>query len=446
MYLAYGSAQAGLSSVEIFVRLHLMIFFTDTLGLSPVAAGWSLALGVMGGALLDPLVGRLSDQSRSRWGRRRAFMLPGGAALVIAIVALFHLHEIDGAGLRFVAASAVFVIYNAAYTVFHIPYMALGGDLARDRHEVTKFFAWRLGLGGIGAVLGASLPLVLQVGFGIRNEESRYSTEGLALAGWVLLTVVGTVASTRENKFAPIAHAPWRREWRDLRANKPLWPYWWCFVVANFALVVNSSVAIYFYRYRLRLDETSINVILASYVAVFLVSLPLWTYLSRRFGKLSALRAGTFALGVIVVVSYPLMPVGCFWIPFAVGVVTGVFSGVIVLMDSILKDIIDYDHLRSRRERAGLHFGVWRIGEKLARGASLLFVGQFLLWIHFAPHRELSEEGSRALATLFGPGVGGLLVITSICLCLYAYGDRRHARVLELLRRRQSPRLKARRS
>lgn len=85
----YGAAELGINGVELLVRVSLLIFYTDVVGLAPALAGYAVALGVLWDALTDPLMGRISDTARFRRGRRRPFIALGALLLAGAVVVLF---------------------------------------------------------------------------------------------------------------------------------------------------------------------------------------------------------------------------------------------------------------------------------------------------------------------------------------------------------------------
>jgi GPH family glycoside/pentoside/hexuronide:cation symporter len=111
--------------------------------------------------------------------------------------------------------------------------------------------------------------------------------------------------------------------------------------------------------------------------------------------------------------------------------------GSVVLLDSLLTDVIDYDQVRTGVQRSGVYFGVWRLGAKTARALAIAGAGLLLEIIGFVPNVTQSVEVSEALAWLFGPGVGMFLVLAALLLWPYRFDETKQRQVRRILQRRE---------
>ena len=225
-------------------------------------------------------------------------------------------------------------------------------------------------------------------------------------------------------------HVELKQSLTQVWRNPTFRPLLLAYIVATFGVAINGALALYYYRYRLLLEEQAVQLILVVFMVVLTLSLVGWVLLSRKLGKLRPLLLGVSLLGFFSCVTYPFFPPGNLWIPLLVGgILLGSCVGSVVLLDSLLTDVIDYDQVRNGVQRSGVYFGVWRLGAKTARALAVAGAGLLLEVIGFVPNTVQSAEVSEALAWLFGPGVGVFLVLAALLLWPYRFDDDKQRQV-----------------
>lgn len=459
--LGYGTAELGLVAVETLLQIYLLKFYNTTVGLPAQWTGLALALAILWDAVSDPIMGGLSDRTRTRWGKRRPYLLPGALGLAVGFVLLFDPPRLESHLFQFFFLLGSYVFVNTAMTVVAVPHLALGGEISFDRDERTEVFGYKRVFATLGSVLGLLLPALVLRALG-GDDVAGAAERSRQLASWLLVgPILGsaaiTVWATRGLDRADPPHAP--RERTTLRAllreqlqatrNPVFVPLLAAFVVAAIGRTLNASTALYYYEFRLGLTEQqTIGGVLLPFFLCFLLSIPGWVLLSRRHGKRVPALIGVGGLGLLTAWVYLVFPSGRLEGPFLMALFGGVLAGAIVLLDSMVADVVDHDELHHGRAREGLYFGVWKMGTKLSRALGLLLAGFLLGWIGF-------EEGAPAqgpavaerLAWLFGPVVGCFFLAGGLVLAFAPLTDARHRRVQSLLaerrRRRARPRLSA---
>ncbi len=158
--VAYAGPAIPLRIMLMQLVVYIPPFYATEMGLEIAAIGAIFFFARSWDALIDPLVGNLSDRTRSRWGRRKPWMAIGTPLLIIALWAFCQPPE--GVGLTYLAASA-FVFY-IAMTAVDIPYMAWGPELSRDYAKRTTIIGYREAGGMLGTVLATALPLFFLAG------------------------------------------------------------------------------------------------------------------------------------------------------------------------------------------------------------------------------------------------------------------------------------------
>jgi GPH family glycoside/pentoside/hexuronide:cation symporter len=164
----------------------------------------------------------------------------------------------------------------------------------------------------------------------------------------------------------------------------------------------------------------------------------MWVALGRRFGKSHPVAFGSLLLGIGTSAVYPMLPAESIVMPLVVSSIgLGSLLGCIVLIDSLVTDVIDFDTVQSRARRSGVYFGVWRFCAKLARGTAIGGTGLMLDLVGFVPYQQQTDGVRTAIAWLFGPGVGVWFVAAAFVLLRYRFDDSKQAQVQRILRRRE---------
>jgi GPH family glycoside/pentoside/hexuronide:cation symporter len=401
-------------------------------------------------------MGGLSDRTRTRWGKRRPYIIPGALGLAAGFVLLFNPPAMDSDLFAFLFLIVTYIFVNTAMTVVAVPHLALGGEISFDRDERTEVFGFRRVMSIFGSLLGLTLPAIVLSALGGEStpeleERSRHLASWL-LAVPIVLSAVLTVWATRgldasdsEPRDAISLRELLRGQLHVLR-NPLFIPLLLAFVVAAVGRAINASIGLYYYEFRLGLsEETTVGSVLLPFFVFFLASIAFWVWVSKRYGKLRPALIGVGGLGALTMVVYPLFPPNSLTGPIGMAVVGGVLAGAIVLLDSMVADVVDHDELKSGRAREGLYFGVWKMGTKLSRAIGLGVAGALLSAIGFegGATTQTDEVGWR-LAILFGPVVGAFFLAGGWILSRAPLTDAKHRRVQALLLRRRATRARRR--
>lgn len=160
--LAYGSGDMGPAIAANIQAFFLLYFFTYAAGLPVGLAGAILAIGRIGDAINDPIIGILSDRTRTRWGRRIPWMLFGAIPFGIILFLQWIIPSFSGdpninKWSLFAYYVAIGIFFNLAYTVVNLPYTALTPELTQDYNERTSLTSFRFAF----SIGGGILSLVL---------------------------------------------------------------------------------------------------------------------------------------------------------------------------------------------------------------------------------------------------------------------------------------------
>lgn len=207
--LAYGAGDMGSALTANILIFFLLYFFTNVAGLPASLAGSILMIGKIGDAINDPIVGLLSDRTRTKWGKRLPWMLAGAIPFGILfflqwIVPQFSDDKVTNDWLLFAYYVLIGVLFNIAYTAINLPYTALTPALTQDYHERTSLNSFRFAF-SIGA--GSILSLILA--FLVLKEYQNAEGEGFLILGIIcaILAIIPTLWCTlriQDRGFQPI--------------------------------------------------------------------------------------------------------------------------------------------------------------------------------------------------------------------------------------------------
>lgn len=445
--IGYGAAEFGLIAVEFLLRLHLLIFYTDVVGLRADFAGYAVSLAIIWDAITDPLMGSISDQTQSRFGKRRPYILVGGITLAFTTVLLFSPPAFLGSQfLKFLFLLVSYILLNTCFTIIAVPHVALGGELTFDRDERTELFGWRFLFFNLGGLFGSVVPGLLLATVEKQSsamKASAYSTASLLIGVMVvfssLITILSTKGLDRPGKRSPSSFqfSTYLASVKTVLQNKLFAVLLSAYIVATIGLSVNSATALYYYKYRLGLNEREIQYVIALFLGVVSISIPLWIWIAQKYGKKWPGFVGVILLGSLITVAYPFLPQKQLFPPMLVAVFAGILTGAVVLLDALVADIVDYDELETGEHREGLYFGFWKMAAKIARAISVAIAGYVLQAIGFVPNQVQTNDVSWKIALLFGPGVGLFFLFGGIIYARLSYTNEDHQRVQQALLERK---------
>ena len=155
--LLYGVGDIGNAVVNSAIQFFLMVFYTDGALIAPALASSALLIGKVWDGINDPLFGWVSDRTRSRFGKRRVYMIFGALPLAIAVILLWRVPAgLSNAG-TFLWIAGTFLLFDTVWTLTNVPYYSLTAELTEDYDERASLTAWRMVLAVPAYIVGAAL-------------------------------------------------------------------------------------------------------------------------------------------------------------------------------------------------------------------------------------------------------------------------------------------------
>ncbi len=437
--LFYGLGDIGFSLTSTLINVYYLLFLTDVVGLRPALAGTAMMVAKQWDWINDPLIGHISDHTRSRWGRRRPFLLFGFVPFGVTFTLLwwkpFFQNQI-GLAAFYVGA---YVLYDTAATFVYMPYFALTPELTPDYDERTTLTTYRMTFSILGSLIAFTLPWVIVGSF--RPENSfRIWLNGVIFAAASATPLLLTFLGTQEHHDPATMPSPSLRESiKALLGNRPFLLSIGLFLLTWLAMSVIQAVLLYFIKYWLHLESQSDAIFAVIFVTALLV-LPLWEWISRHSNKRLAYIGG-IAFWCLVQIALILTGPGTRpVIIFGLAALAGLgVSAAHVLPWAIIPDAIEWDELQTGQRHEGIFYSLLTLMQKAASGLALFLLGMALDWSGYVPHA--ATQSKRALMTIraFTGPVPALLLCGGIALAvLYPISRNDHLAVRRALAQRHS--------
>lgn len=433
--LGYGAADFGGNLFFTATAFVLMNYLTDVVGLAAALAGIALMVGRIWDAFYDPIIGYISDRTKTKMGRRRPFMLGGAIPLFIAMIIMFtNPSLVLGAGISqpvlFVYTMVVYIILCTTYSTVNIPYSSLGPELTTDYHERTSLNGYRFGFAGIGTLLGAglALPIVAMA----PDKNLGFVLMGTIFGAVLLVSTLATVFSVRESDAVrPAQSMGFWETYREVFKNKPYLFILMSYILHILAITIASAIVIYYFKYILGAEDMTTYAMLIL-IGVAILFIPVSVAMSKKIGKKLVYGIGflIMALGLMVM----------FMVGHTLGVAfnlvmmafMGIGMGFLYAMPyAIVADAIEYDYLRTGERREGAFFGIWTWGLKIGQALAAFIMGLTLEAMGYVANLMPQAASAQLGIRLFlGPISAGIFVLAAVVLYFYPITEKRYKEIL----------------
>lgn len=379
--------------------LLLLFYMTAVLGMGPALAGGLLFGAKLFDAIIAPLMGGFSDRFRSRWGRRRPFLLAGAVVSAAAVLFLFNPAPAGGQPLVLWMLSGLLLL-ALGYTLFNVPYIAMPAEMTGSPRERTAIMTWRIAMISLGSTIVGFAPEFARANGGGR---SGYALMGAGLAAVVLIAMATPFfAARRARATVPVAGA--RTEYAVIFRNRPFMLLIAAKVLQLVGLASLFAALLFLFKQVLRIPESTLGAYVGVSTIVTIATMPLWVALGRRYPKRTLYIAGCLLFAALKLTWLLAEPGEPLWAVLLRGALSGLFSGGILLMgQSILPDTIDYDCRRSGVRREGVYAGAYSLVEKASMALGPLLVGLILARAGFDPKAAAAgvQQGADAVTAVY---------------------------------------------
>ena len=393
--LSYGLGDTASNLVFQVMVNYMLIFYTDVFGIGAAAAGTLMLVVRLFDAVTDPLMGAITDRTRTRWGRYRPYLVISAVPYALLAVLAFYTPQVSDSA-KLVYAYITYALLTLAYTAVNIPYSALGGVITENIRERASVQSVRFAFAMLGGVLVTALMMDMVKVLGGGDEARGYTLAMAVYAGLALACFLVCFLGTRE-RASPPADQESGSVLQDLaglaRNNQYL-------VIVSVALLFLTFIAIrgavspYYVQYLLGREEL-ISAFLTTGMVGALMGALLTYALSSRVPKIELLKASALGIAVTKLLMY-ITPASELEVIFVLYFIANVFQMVVVpLMFSMVADSADYGQSITGRNTMGLAYSVQLLAIKLGLALGAACTG----WILAATGYQANQaQGPEVLA------------------------------------------------
>ena len=457
--LAYGFGAVAFGVKNNGFDYFLLLFYSQVMGVDAPLVGLALLIALVFDAFSDPVVGYLSDNTHSKWGRRHPWMY--ASALPVAIC--YFLLWVPPAGLTgnalfpYILVLAIFI--RVCITLFEVPSSALSAELTQDYDDRTSLFSYRYFFGWIGGTLMATFALAVllapteAIPNGLLNKQG-YATYGIVASVIILVSILVTSLGTH-GQIAHFKPPPPKRVMSLKRIFVEIYEtlgdrsFLALFLTALFgAIAAGLSAGLTFYigGYFWEFSTDQISIQSFSIIISALIALVISPIISKRIGK----KRGAIYVGVAAFTIAPtpvvlrlmgLMPENgdpmlfpIVWLVF-VAEITLVIT-LSILTSSMMADLVEASEVRTSRRSEGVLFAAVTFARKAVQGFGVLAASAVLAMAQFpkgvAPG-QVPDEAVFRLGLYYAPALFVIWMLAIASLKLYRIDRSQHEENLRTL-------------
>jgi len=377
--LAYGVGDFyGGSSVTVVSLLYLF-FLTNVVGLQPLLAGTVMLIGRIADGLVDPLLGALTDRTRTHWGRRSPYFLWMALPVAVVYFLLWTPLQLESQTGLFIWCSLTYVLSVITFSAVMTPYAALAPELTPHYDERTALINTRMGFSIFGGLFGAVVPKLIVDAFKT-NPAQGYMLMSIVLglvftAIWLMMFFV---MRGREKTFE---HSNSSGVWESLGSvfkNRSFLALIGIYLFSFLTNDVLSANFIYFLTFYLAKDGLFTAVMGALLVSAAL-SLPVYTLLSRKFGKRTTYFIGAGYWIIVLASLFLLQPSTPTALVLVIAVMLGLGMGISYAIPwAMLPEVVDVDEVVSGQRQEGVYAGIMTFLRQVSSSLAVFTIGAAL--------------------------------------------------------------------
>ena len=368
--IGFGIADIGGNLFFTAMGFWTLTYLTDTVYLAPALAGIAIMAAKIWDAITDPLVGFLSDNTRTRFGRRRPYLLFGALPFGLSLWLFFTKPSLTGQTALFWWALLMLCLVNTAMTLVNIPYSALTPELTSDYNEQTSLNAYRFLCAGIGTIMGAVIVMPIVNMF--PSKAAGFSAAGAVIGGIIVITTLITFFAVRESAAPPKTGKKkteaFLSAYGAVFKNSAYTVLLAIFVLHITALNFLQGMVVYYLKYIYQAEAFS-SMIMGILLITAIVSIPIAAKCSNTLGKNVSYRVGLAVLCLsTMLIFFAGHRIGLTGLAFLF-VCAGVGVGFAFATPwAMLPDAIAWQPDMAHNE--GCYYGVWTFASKLGQAVS----------------------------------------------------------------------------
>ena len=386
----YGLGDLSANIMFSAINFYLLYFFVNVGGLNAGLAGVIFIIARVWDAVTDYFMGRISDKTVSKYGKRRVYMLFGAVPYGLSFVLLWLTpfgENMQAA--KFVYYTLAYMLYNTTWTVVYIPYSALTANITDNYDERTSLNGVKIALANVGIILGAALFSLFAEGTGslfyaaLGSVKKAYALAG-AVFGAVAMIIMFICAYNVKERFesSETNDKPFFKTLKEFFKLKEFRNTMAYYLLSMVGFDIIMAVFMFFINYSLNFGANPDSLMGMIFVAIPLVmailTAALWVKLSEKFQKHKVYLAACVYMFVVLIFAV-IVPAETVLTTVLLCVFAGAgMSAIQILPYASVPDVVEVDEYVNGVRREGAYYGITQFMYKIASGVSVALVSLIL--------------------------------------------------------------------
>jgi len=355
------------------IGAYLIFFYTDVVRLEVglISLAYSLSYGIWN-AINDPLVGHLSDRTRTRWGRRIPYIFIGAPIAALLFVAVWSppvggqpLTEPHDPGIFLYLAVSI-GLFDLMFTSANIAYASLFPEMFPDLRQRTRVMIPRQIAAVVGLLLAlGATPVLVKIFSSSLGTFGGWTATGalLAVIAWAAFWI-SLLGSREHREFSGEASLPLLKAFKVTFTNRSFLAAAVATLVINYIWSWLAAMAPFFSKYVIGAPEEQMSLLFLAMFGTSVLFYPVWQQITLRIGSKRAL---TISVALYALLTLPVLFIATFLQAIITFAALGAANaGITLVREIVLSDVIDEDELKTGLRREGVYFGVTNFVERFA--------------------------------------------------------------------------------
>ncbi|MBR1543131.1 MAG: MFS transporter [Bacteroidaceae bacterium] len=430
--IAYGMGDVGCNFSWMFVGNFLMIFYTDVFGIGMSAVATLMLVARIWDAVNDPLIGTLSDKTKSRWGRFRPWLLFGAPFTAVVLMLTFWAHPEWSQTAKIIYMAVTYCILVTGYTCVNLPYGTLCGAMTQDIDERATLNTSRSvsAMIAIGVINIITVPLIEYFGEG--DVKNGYLTVAILYGIIFAACHLFCFSKTREVVTIPPGQKlPLKVQLQSVLKNKPYLLALLGQLLFGFILYGRNADMLYYFTY----VEGSAN-LFSFYSLVIIVPSIIGAACFPMVFKWTQNKGWTAAIfstltGLTMMMLYFFSPNGSA-VPFYIFAALSqfFFSGFNTAIYAIIPDCVEYGEWKTGIRNDGFQYAFVSLGNKIGMALGTSLLAAALGSAGYVANAIQNEAVISVMRHAFSTIPGVLWILTAGCLVFYRLNKKTYNQIV----------------
>lgn len=399
---SYGIGALGKDLAYAIVSTYLMFYFTDVVGLHPAYVGTLFLVARLWDAVNDPMMGMIVDNTRTKWGKFRPWIMIGTLLNAAVIAFMFRKPDLEGSAL-YAYYSVMYILWGMTYTVMDIPYWSMLPSLSNDKEEREKIAVIpRIFASTAWLIMGAfGLSIINKLGNG--DAIIGYGNFAIVISIAFVISTLITCFNVKEESTLDVEgkkaeKVNFKQTISIIRKNDQLVTFIGIVLGMNLVMQISGGMALYYFTYVVG-NENLFQVYTGFSGLAEIGGLMLFPILTTRIGRQSVFKIASF----LPVVGFTMLLISGYVAPQNVlliataGIVLKMGSGLLLGSTTVmLADVVDYGEFKLGTRNESIVFSVQTLLVKAASAVSGWLVGVGLSLVGYV------AGGTQTPATIMG--------------------------------------------